>query len=198
LQISVFSTCAIIGDLDLPANGVCILWEWEWSSDRELELQSTMHVNISDENTSDSESHLSSEYETEDTSVTTHTVTFKCIGATRSSTSQSALQKICEQSKGGYSVPVNIFCEPENPVDSQAIAFCVYLANKWQTIGYVVREALPYVHDAMRRKLIKDVKLSWVKYLVSWTRSGPGYFAGIDITIRGRWPKNIVCCASTR
>ena len=45
---------------------------------------------------------------------------------------------------------------------------------------------------------IISVRFSWVKYLVSWSHSGPGYYAGIDITIRGRWPREVVQSASTR
>ena len=200
LQISVFATCAKVDGLDLPTNGVCILWEWEWTDDMDLGIQSNTNMNVqTDESASVSESNMSSEdFETEDTSITTHTVTFKCIGATKSPTSQAVLQQICELSKDGHIVPVNIFCEPENPIDSEAIAFRAHVSNKWQTIGYVVREALPHVHDAIRKKVIQDVRFSWVKYLVSWTHSGPGYYAGIDITILERWPKDVVCCASTR
>ncbi len=41
--------------------------------------------------------------------------------------------------------------EPTNPVDAHAIAFECKLNDKWQKIGYVVREALDAVHDALQR-----------------------------------------------
>ena len=127
----------------------------------------------------------------------THTLTSKCIGATRSSESQDALKKVSELSREGHKVPVNIFREPENPVDSRAIAFRRNIGDKWYTIGYIVKEALEHVHTAIQNKSIISINFSWVKYLVVWTWSGPGY-AGINITIRGRWPCEDVQCASTR
>ena len=129
----------------------------------------------------------------------THTITFKCIGAIHSTDSQTALEKVSQLHAEGYEVPVNIFCEQKNPFDSRAIAFRCQIADKWHTIGYVVREPLDPVHVAIQnRHNIISVKFSWVSYLVSWSHSGPGYYAGIDITVQGRWPREVVKCASTR
>ena len=108
------------------------------------------------------------------------------------------LSKKCELRTEGHEVSVNIFCEPENPVDSKAIAFRCQIGDEWHTIGYIVREALDSVHTAIRNQDIISVRFSWVSYLVSWSRSGPGYYAGINITVRGRWPQEVVRCASTR
>ena len=59
------------------------------------------------------------------------------------------------------------------------------LDSKWQKIGYIVREALDDVHRALERKRIISVKFAWAKYLVVWMRSGPGYYAGINIALNG-------------
>ena len=98
---------------------------------------------------------------------------------------------------GNY-VTVDVFPERENPYDSRAIAFKPLINNSWHTFGCVVRKAVEYVHSAMSKKEIVCVKFSWAKYLISWSRTGPGYYAGVDITTRGRWPRAVVLCASTK
>jgi len=51
----------------------------------------------------------------------THTVTFKCIGATKDMEAQRALQRTSEQLRAGQQVPVDVFLEPLNQYDSRAI-----------------------------------------------------------------------------
>ena len=58
-------------------------------------------------------------------------------------------------------------------------------------------KVLTDVHDAMKN-LITVVKFAWVKNIVTWTRSGPGYFAGISITQKGMWSKEVCQSASSR
>ena len=102
----------------------------------------------------------------------THTVTFKCIGASKYSNSQKILKLVSELLSRKCDVPVDIFPEPDNPFDSRAIAFKARIENKWHTIGYVVREATEAVHDVMSRKaIVKYVKFAWAKYLILWSRS---------------------------
>ena len=146
----------------------------------------------------ESESSESFECEAQLEASVTHTVTFKCIGSNHSSTSQATLKAITEHAGDTKQIPVMICPEPENPVDSEAIAFRARVSGKWHTIGYVVREALPHVHTALQGNKITSVAFSWVKYMVQWTRSGPGYYAGINVTVKGKWPQEVVRCASTR
>ena len=75
-----------------------------------------------------------------------------------------------------------------------SIAFKCWIDNDWHRIGYVVREALDSVHDPQDSGNIIEVKLSWVKYLMIWMRSGPGY----NITRVGQWSTEVHHCASTR
>ena len=49
----------------------------------------------------------------------------------------------------------------------------------------IVREALDPVHVAIQNRHIISVKFLWVSYLVSWSRSGPGYYAGISLSKEG-------------
>ena len=77
--------------------------------------------------------------------------------------------------------------EPENQYDSEAIAFHCKVVDKWNTIEYV-REAHGHVHAFMPDNRICSVQ-------EKWTRSGPGFFAGINITANGEWPLVVCQCA---
>ena len=134
----------------------------------------------------------------EDEAIITHTVTFKCIGASKSADAQQALKKVSEKLRLHQHVSVDIFLEPDNPFDSRAIAFKVLIDHHWYTIGYVVHEAVEHVHRMLESNKIESVNFSWAKYMVTWSRSGPGYYAGINITVKGKWPVEVVRCASTR
>ena len=98
----------------------------------------------------------------------------------------------------GQHVSVDIFSEPENPFDSRAIAFKALIDHRWCTVGYVVREAVECVYRMIELNKIESVSFSWANYMVTWSRSGPGYYAGINITVKGKWPVEVVRCASTR
>ena len=60
-----------------------------------------------------------------------------------------------------------------------------------------MEEALDSVHLAMEQQKIVKVKFAWAKYIVTWTRSRPGFFAGIDISTKGQWPPVVCRSAST-
>ena len=125
-------------------------------------------------------------------------VTFKCMGSTHHLHAQEALKKASRLLKEGEDVPVRIVPEPSNKFDSKAIAFLCQLDGEWHRIGYVVREALEDVHQTISQDKIIYVKFAWVKYLVVWLRSGPGYYAGINIAKNGDWSSVVVRHASTR
>ena len=117
----------------------------------------------------------------------THTVTFKCMGANRDSNHQAVLAATFETRGEGNDVPVRICPEPDNPKDSEAVAFQCYLSGAWKRIGYVVNEALPEVHSALENKTILSVEFAWVKFLLCWSYSGPGFYAGINESKGGDW-----------
>lgn len=104
----------------------------------------------------------------------THTVVFKCIGASRDPACQQVLAMASQQLKQGKNVEVQLQMEPTNAFDSRAVQIVCKLNDKWERIGYVVREALDAVHDAINKNEICSVEFSWVKYLLHWSRSGPG------------------------
>ena len=185
----------------LPSQGVMIIWNWVWDdnqSDAESDSSSItsdlpehynpgLHSDISD-----------SENDSSPPSTTTFdTVTFKCIGTVHDQHAQKTLSKVLELQKVGV-VPVRLKPEPENLHDSKAVAFQCLVDGEWNRIGYIVREALDEVHIALNDGTIVNVAFSWVKYLVVWQRSGPGFYAGVDITIKGKWSTVVHKCASTR
>jgi len=98
----------------------------------------------------------------------------------------------------GEVVQVNIFSKEDNPYDANAIAFKCWMNNEWKRIGYVVKEARDAVHDARRNGAITGVAFKWVKFMAVWERSGPAFYAGINITKSGEWTPEVHRCASTR
>ena len=177
----------------LPGLKVFVAYTWNWCDD----------YNGSDEH-EDEDPAESSQSEDEDepdpfdNGFTTHTVTFKCIGATRDDNHQEALQAAAKDIKEGKDVPVRLQLEPDNPVDSDAIAFQCHVHSVWERVGYVVQEVLAEVHDAMKKHEIISVKFSWVKFRLCWSRCGPGFYAGVNISKKGSWSRACLHCASTR
>ena len=104
----------------------------------------------------------------------THTVTFKCIGSTYDQIAQESLSKASKLLRNGTNVQTKLQPEPTNQYDNRAIAFMCYVDNKWQRIGYVVRECLEHVHKVLSGNQILSVKLCWAKYFgllgTFWTK----------------------------
>ena len=127
-----------------------------------------------------------------------HTIVFKCIGATKSRDYQAVLKKARNSIASGLSVPVRLSPEPHNPYNSRAIAFTCYMDGQWHRIGYVVDEIVNEVHSAISSNAILSVEFSWIRYITEWSRCGPGFFAGIAICKAGFWPPNVVRVQSTK
>ncbi len=126
-----------------------------------------------------------------------HTIVFKCIGATKDAQSQAALCAARDRMSNGWTVAVRMRPEPTNIVDSQAIMFECELDGKWKKIGYVVRNILSEVHTVMGANLITSVQFKCVKYVTHWSKSGPGYYAGISVTKNGPWDNKVKLFQST-
>ena len=58
----------------------------------------------------------------EDEAIMTHTVTFKCIGASKNADAQQALKKVSEKLRLHQHVSVDIFPEPDNPILGQLLS----------------------------------------------------------------------------
>ena len=151
------------------------------------------------DNLSESESStasLSSSPSSSSDAASRHTIIFKYIGSVKNLAYQNALAQVSRHLSKGETVPVKLLPEPLNPVDTQAVAFICELNGEWRQIGYVVQEALSDVNEALKKQLIVDTRFNWVKYITSWKRSGPGWYAGIDITVKGQWSAALRSVAS--
>ena len=132
------------------------------------------------------------------TGFTSHTVTFKCMGTTKDNDHQETLRATSGLLREGSDVPVRLRPEPDNPVDANAIAFECQIGSDWKRIGYVVRDILMEVHEAITKQNIISVKIAWIKYLLCWKNSGPGFYAGINVSICGSWSPKCIRVASTK
>ena len=192
MQIEEFCKSAPAQHLKHPDEGVYLVWKWDWA----LTNQTLSFSECFDAQNSGEES--VEEGQQQSNSSVLETVRFKVIGTTRDKKHQDALEAANEVLQSGEEVQVSLRKEPRNPVDSMAIAFTCFVQQKWQRIGYVVREALNDVHEAISTNSIRAVKLAWVKFRIDFYGSGPGFYAGVDITRQGRWSSVVHASASTK
>ena len=97
----------------------------------------------------------------------------------------------------GKTVSVELKPEPNNPHDSNAVAFICQPDEgaEWKRIGYVVREAAVEVLSAINTKRILNVKFAWIKFLPYFKNRG--WYAGIKITRNGEWSQQVVRSRAT-
>ena len=191
----------------LTCEKVFVVWRWECNSDESDTISDTSIASVaSTQSHGDSDGsecandggHETDPESFESTQVT-HTVTFKCIGCTREHQYQETLALAHQLLKQNTDVPVRLFHEENNRYDSRALAIqCQPGGGEWKRIGYIVKEALEETHKAILERNIMNVKFGWIKFITDWRLSGPGFFAGINITRRGDWSPNIIKCSSHR
>ena len=191
-------------NLKLGPSGVFVIYEWEWEdgTNAEMTYEKMRDCSYSSQQSCSSPSPSPSPHPLDNlaissSSIVTHVIVFKCIGAVRDEGQQKALEQAFIARQNGETVPVKIEPEPTNPYDSKAICFKCLLGGMWCRIGYIVR-ALDEVHEAIRNERILWVRFAWVKFLLHWTRSGPGFYAGINIARIGEWSDRCVRSASTK
>ena len=120
----------------------------------------------------------------------THSVVFKCIGSHKEHRYQELLSLANKKVKDGPTVPVKLQPEPDNQFDCKAIAIMTAVKDKWARIGYIVKEALDDVHEAINNNKILSVSFAWLKYIVYF--KCPGWYAGIKITRSGEWSDHVL------
>ena len=163
-----------------------VVWRWRWA------------CNGIDYNTASSASTpsvMSSEtscFEEADSPLLTHSVVFKCIGSTKEQIYQVTLHLVKQKMNSGQTVPVRLMKEPNNPKDSRAIAFECKPGDNYVRIGYVLREALDAVHNAIDQNKILKVEFDYVKFVVQF--KDRGWYAGIAVTRIGEWPAHVLRC----
>ena len=131
---------------------IFVIWDWKWIKEDSDSGSDTSAASILVP-AFDSEDDSNSD-DAPDSSEVTHSVTFKCIGSTKEQRYQEFLARIAQKRSKGEDVQCKIKPEPTNPVDSQAIAFESEIDGVWQVIGYVVKEALCDVHNALAAKKV--------------------------------------------
>ena len=210
IQAKEFEDCVTIdvSSLSLIDDEVFVIWKWLWTEDEQDETMSDSDKDngsiivipetlLNSEDDSDMDADSDSDMPvTETAGDTRHTVTFKCIGCTREQNYQEVLARVAQVRREGGNVEVRIEPEPTNPVDAKAIAFQCKLNNVWSTIGYVVSEVLDEVHQALSTNSITDVEFEWVKFAIMWRT--PGWYAGINLTRRGEWSRNVLTSQSSK
>ena len=82
--------------------------------------------------------------------------------------------------------------------NSRAIAFVCLIDGHWCRISYVLNEIPEEIHQTLTTNEILSVKFSWVKYITHWSHSGPGFYAGMDVTKKGYWSSAVVRAGSTQ
>jgi len=160
------------------------MWEWTWVDDVNDGSSSSDEELGSDEL---EESQSSEEEQLNDESIPTitHSVAFKCIGHLKELRYQKLLAMASRKLTQGEIVPVKLQKEPDNRYDAQAIAFMCKAECDWERIGYVVKEALPDVHQAMDENKIIKVYFDRIKKVLDYRK--PGWYAAIIITRSGEW-----------
>ena len=171
-----------------------VMWKWTWLdptdctspsiSDSEGDASPRNDVDLtSDEIGSD-------EPITDEVPTITHSVVFKCIGSHKEHHYQELLSLANKKIKDGSTVPVKLQPEPDNQFDCKAIAIMTTIEDKWERIGYIVKEALHDVHEAINNDKILSVSFAWIKYIVYF--KCPGWYAGIKITRNGEWSNHVL------
>lgn len=185
-----------------PSSGVFVIWKWKQPvemSAPDLEASPPASPTLFEDSQLIDEYYNEYDSDPEDaTELVPHSLVFKCIGCNKSQDYQRALKDARDCLSVGVEVPVCIEHEPTNPKDARALAFVCQIHGKSHKIGYIVAELVDEVHTAINENKINSVKFSWIRYITDWSVSGPGYFAGIEITKKGAWSVTAVGSASTR
>lgn len=176
------------------------MWKWSWEEHKGDESDGSTEEQEDDQSSpsvKESPSDDGDDDDDDEDDIHTHSVIFKCIGATKERRPQEVLAEASSRVSKGETVDVRLRREPSNPKDSCAIAFDCKISTKWERIGYVVREALDAVHDAIQSDSITSVKFAWIRFITHWSRSAPGWYCGITISKYGDWPAEVVRCSSS-
>ena len=58
------------------------------------------------------------------------------------------------------------------------------MQGKWIRVGYVIRELIEEVHEALSKNEIVNVEFH---YMFKGFALSPGFYAGIQVTRNGKW-----------
>lgn len=182
-----------------------MVWRWNWreefcfgdEDESSTEITVIPETQVSECSSSDGEKDSDEDGLLDvNASMITHTVTFKCIGCTKEQSYQETLAAIAQIQNRGEVVTCKIVPEPNNPVNAKAIAIKCKVDEIWCTVGYIVREALKEVHEALQKNEIIGVSINWVKFVIYWKK--PGWYAGVSIKRVGEWSHTVLSAQSAK
>lgn len=115
---------------------VFIMWKWSWVDATDVHAAAGRNDgdNLKCVLETDTEDEVPNKDEF-DSSLVTHSVTFKCMGVTKMSRSQEILAESAKLLKNGSSMELRLRLEPNNPKDARAIALdCKITGNLLVTL----------------------------------------------------------------
>ena len=118
-----------------------------------------------------------------DAGFTTHTITFKCMGTTKDADHQVCAASCLLRECSDCNLTIQLMPMP------------LPLNVRSAMIGSILDMSLVEVHEAISERKIISVKISWIKHLLCWMKSVPGFYAGIDVSLRGSWSSKCTCVA---
>lgn len=134
LQVKEFSKNVYAKHLNAVGElGLLIVWQWsEWTDDEGSKPSESPEP--------DPNKSLSTAINLNEEEPELSTMTFKCVGVTRDPTCQDCLKTVSGLLQAGTTAPVKVIPELNNPFDNRALAFQCLIDNKWQVIGYLIKE----------------------------------------------------------
>ena len=136
VQVEEFCKCVYVRHLKSLTDGLLIIWGRSDSRVDETAQIDEEHSS-SCNNSSSTEADLSEDECVQ--SKETSTVNFKCIGVTRDALYQETLKKAVLATKERKSVCVRLTTQPDNPYDSNAVAFECQVDGSWGCLDMLSR-----------------------------------------------------------
>ncbi len=210
IESNEFDRCVDVKELKLLEEKVFVIWKWNlWYIDEEENASAAEDTSSIEDSSEVDEAGMHSEgmeyilsevdegSDAPAESLSSYSVVFKCIGSMKEQNYQDVLANAALSIRKKVTIGVRLTPEPANPVDAKAIAFELFVDDRWKRVGYMVTEVLDSVHQAINNNSIISTDLEWVKFITHWSRSAPGWYCGIKITRTGPWDNQVLRCRST-
>ena len=121
---------------------------------------------------------------------TVHTLPFKVLGTSYSTSRQDALKEAFELMHGqNRHIVVKLEAEPFNIVDSRAIAVFIKSSVDYKKVGYIPTELTQFVHPLLKEQSL-EVSVRAIRFCTTFLMIG--FCLTIDITKRGLWERPVI------
>ena len=146
-------------DLYTPfGNDLFVMWQWTVIQSEPGDSETEGVAEREDECSSSSDE-LDNARNSPTNKENLYSIVFKCIGSTKEDQYQETLAGMALKKRSGEQLEVRIHSEPLNPFDSRAIAVQCFYNDKWERVGYLVRDVLEEVHQAFEEKKLCEVEM---------------------------------------